>query len=182
MPYLPRNSGYRRMFSAPRLQGGAKRGLGQLDTVASAIQTQEGYFPGSLSYVNNNPGNLMAAGQPGCTATSSGFCSFSTFAQGWQALLNQIQLDASRGMSISDFAASYAPASAGNDPVTYAQNIANAVGLSPSDSLSDAISGTSDSDLADNDVSSPSDESADDTMLYVGLGLAAGALALFALG
>ena len=33
-----------------------------------------------------------------------------------------------------------APASAGNDPVTYASNIADAVGLSPSDSLAAAIS------------------------------------------
>jgi hypothetical protein len=180
MPYVRVSS----PFSAPKIRFGARRktrlGMGQLSTVASAIQTQEGYYPGSLSYVNNNPGNLMAAGQPGCTATSSGFCSFPTFAQGWQALLNQISLDASRGMSISDFTASYAPASAGNDPVTYAQNIANAVGLSPSDSLSDAISGDT-SDDGSSDVSSLSDESGDDTLLYVGLGLVAGAVALFAL-
>lgn len=119
---------------------GYRRGLGQLTTIATAIETQEGYYPGSLAYVNNNPGNLMAAGQPGCTATAAGFCDFATFADGWNALLNQISLDASRGLTISQFTAKYAPASAGNDPTTYADNLAAAVGLSPDDSLAAAIS------------------------------------------
>lgn len=117
-------------------------GLGQLTAVASAIETEEGYYPGSISYQDNNPGNLMAAGQPGCTATSAGFCSFATFADGWNALLNQISLDASRGETISQFIAKYAPASAGNDPTSYANYVASSVGLSPSDPLSLAISQT----------------------------------------
>lgn len=121
-------------YAVPR-----QRGFGQLTTVATAIETQEGYYPGSLAYVNNNPGNLMAAGQPGCTVTSTGLCSFASFADGWNALLNQISLDASRGLTISQFTAKYAPAAAGNDPTTYADNIASAVGLSPSDPLSTAI-------------------------------------------
>lgn len=115
-------------------------GVGQLTAVAQAIQTQEGWYPGSVSYTDNNPGNLMAVGQANCTPTAAGFCSFPNYADGWNALLNQISLDASRGMSISQFTSSYAPASAGNDPVTYASNIADAVGLSPSDSLAAAIS------------------------------------------
>jgi hypothetical protein len=115
-------------------------GLGQLTAVAQAIENQEGYYPGSLAYVNNNPGNLMAAGQPNCTATSAGFCSFPTFADGWNALLNQISLDAGRGETISQFISKYAPASDGNDPTTYADNVASAVGLPPSALLSTAIS------------------------------------------
>jgi hypothetical protein len=118
------------------------RGLGQLTAIAQAIQTQEGWYPGSVSYTDNNPGNLMAVGQANCTPTAAGFCSFPSYADGWNALLNQISLDASRGMTISQFTASYAPASAGNDPVTYGNNLAAAVGLSPSASLSDAISQT----------------------------------------
>ena len=128
-----------RVYVRPNSKIRGLAGLGQLTAVATAIQTQEGYYPGSLAYINNNPGNLLAVGQPGCTPTSSGFCSFATYADGWNALLNQISLDASRGMSISQFTASYAPASAGNDPTTYANNIAAAVGLSPSASLSSAI-------------------------------------------
>jgi hypothetical protein len=133
------------------------RGFGQLATVAQAIETQEGFYPGSVAYVNNNPGNLMAAGQPGCTPTSAGFCSFSSFADGWNALLNQISLDASRGETISQFISKYAPASAGNDPTTYAQNVANAVGLAPTDLLSTAI--TQDGTLASSSAAPAGDAS-----------------------
>jgi hypothetical protein len=133
-------TGARGVYVRPNAKIRGLAGVGQLTAVAQAIQTQEGWYPGSVSYTDNNPGNLMAVGQSGCTATPAGFCSFATYADGWNALLNQISLDASRGMSISQFTASYAPASAGNDPVTYASNIADAVGLSPSDSLAAAIS------------------------------------------
>ena len=44
-----------------------KRGVGDFSTIASTIQTIEGWFPGSLSQQNNNPGNLRPAGQSGCT-------------------------------------------------------------------------------------------------------------------
>lgn len=165
-----------------------------MTTIASAIETQEGYYPGSLAYVNNNPGNLMAAGQPGCTPTAAGFCSFTSFADGWQALLNQIQLDASRGETISQFAAKYAPAAGGNDPTTYAANLAASVGLSPDDPLSAAIAAGADTgtsiyslglpDVA-GDLSSLSDDSVD--LSSVGLGtvsplvLILGAVGLLAL-
>ena len=120
-----------------------RRGFGQLPnytTVALAVQTQEGYYPGSIAYRNNNPGNLMYAGQPGATGKdASGFAIFPDYATGFQALQNQIALNASRGMTISQFTAAYAPASvSGNNPALYAQNIANATGLSPSDLLSSA--------------------------------------------
>jgi hypothetical protein len=158
-----------------------RQGVGQLTTIASAIETQEGYYPGSVAYNNNNPGNLMAAGQPGCTPTSGGFCSFSSFADGWQALLNQIQLDASRGLTIAQFTAKYAPASAGNDPTTYAQNLAASVGLSPNDPLSTAIADTGDTgsansflslglpDLSSLDTSGLTSDSVD--LSSIGLGL-----------
>ncbi len=118
-------------------------GLGDFTAVANAIQTQEGYYPGSLSYNLNNPGNLIYAGQAGATpVTVNGttWASFSTYAAGFQALLNQIALDASRGLTISQFTAKYAPASDGNDPAGYAANLSAAVGLTPSDLLSSADS------------------------------------------
>jgi len=118
-------------------------GLGDYTAVANAIQTQEGYYPGSLSYNLNNPGNLIYAGQAGATpVTVNGttWASFATYAAGFQALLNQIALDASRGLTISQFTAKYAPASDGNDPAGYATNLASAVGLSPGDLLSSADS------------------------------------------
>lgn len=116
------------------------RGFGDYTTVALAVQRQEGYYPGSIAYRNNNPGNLMYAGQRGAIGKdASGFAIFPDYATGFQALLNQITLDANRGMTIDQFTASYAPASVpGNNPGAYAQNIANAAGLSPSDFLSQA--------------------------------------------
>lgn len=120
-----------------------RRGVGDINTVASAIQTQEGWFPGSVSYRNNNPGNLMYAGQPGSIgADPNGFAIFPDFQTGWQALLNQISLDASRGLSIFQFTSKYAPAAAGNDPTAYANSLAAATGVSPSDSLAAALAGS----------------------------------------
>ena len=123
-------------------------GLGTLATVAQAIQTQEGFYAGTLAFVNDNPGNLTPAGQPGCTPGAGGFCKFPDYATGYAALLNQINLDASRGYTILQFTTKYLggdpanPGTApGGDPVGYATNIASATGLSVNDPLSAAIAG-----------------------------------------
>jgi len=121
-----------------------RRGFGDLSTVAAAIQQIEGWAPGTRSYRNNNPGNLMYAGQPGATGQDpQGFAIFPDYQTGLTALDNQITLDASRGQTISQFTSIYAPASDGNNPTSYAAQIASAAGLSPSDSLSAAIAGSS---------------------------------------
>jgi hypothetical protein len=123
------------------------RGLGaissQYSTVADAVVRQEGY--NSTLAPLNNPGNLIYAGQTGATPVTVGgttWASFPTYDAGYQALLNQIALDASRGLTISQFTAKYAPAASGNDPVTYAANIAAATGLSPNSLLSAAAGGS----------------------------------------
>jgi hypothetical protein len=159
--------------------------------VANAIQTIEGWFPGSVSQTNNNPGNLVYAGQSGATgASSSGFAIFPTFQAGYQALLNQINLDASRGLTIAQFASKYAPAQDGNDPTSYAAQIAAATGLSVDDPLSAANAGTvaavpasgAGTDLNSIADSLTSDDSdGDNSLLYLGLALALGAVTLYAL-
>ena len=125
-----------------------------MQTVASAIQTQEGYYPGSIAYTDNNPGNLMYAGQPGATAGPGGFAVFDSYADGQQALYNQLNLYATgacaacngQPLTISQMTAIYAPAgSGGNNPSVYANNIASAAGVTPDTSLSDLFSGTSSS-------------------------------------
>lgn len=129
--------------------GMAFLGIGDINQVAQTIQTVEGYYPGSLAYRNNNPGNLRPAGQPGCTPVSSAsgqFCSFDSYSDGYQALLNQISLDASRGLTIAQFLQKYAPASDSNDPTSYAATLAAATGLSVGDPLSAAL-GSSGSDM-----------------------------------
>ena len=120
--------------------------IGDLNTVAQAIQTQEGFYAGTLAWQNNNPGNLVPAGQPGYSPGAGGFCSFPDYQTGYNALLNQINLDASRGYTILQFTTKYLggdpnnPGSApGGDPNVYAANIAAAAGVSPNDLLSTAI-------------------------------------------
>jgi hypothetical protein len=120
--------------------------IGDLNTVGLAVQTQEGYYPGTLAYTNNNPGNLVAAGQPGCSPGAGGFCAFPSYDLGYQALLNQISLDASRGYTILQFTTKYLGGDVNNpgvapggDPNVYAANIAAAAGVSPNDLLSTAI-------------------------------------------
>lgn len=109
-----------------------------VNTIAQAIQQQEGYYPGSLAYTNNNPGNLIYVGQTSATQGTGGFAKFPDYSTGYQALLNQIQLYASRGMTIQDMMNVYAPAGQGsNNPTAYAATVAAAVGASPDTLLTD---------------------------------------------
>ncbi len=123
--------------------------IGDIQSVAGTIQRIEGWFPGSLSYRLNNPGNLTYAGQPGatpvqvCNPTCHTFAQFPDYQSGYQALLNQINLDASRGLSIASFTSKYAPAQDSNDPASYAAAIAAAEGLSVSDPLAAALADAS---------------------------------------
>lgn len=120
--------------------------LGTLDQVMATIQNVEKVNPSF-----NNPGALIYAGQPGASSSPQCFpdtithktdclAQFDSLDSGTQAWQNQIQLDASRGLTIAQFTAKYAPASdPRNDPTAYAQYIANSTGLDPSAPLSDAI-------------------------------------------
>ncbi len=146
----------------------------QLQTLASAIQTQEGYYPGSVAYTNNNPGNLVYAGQPGATRGPNGFAVFDNYQDGLNALYNQLGLYATGAcaacggepLTIAEMAAIYAPAGQGsNNPDVYAANMAAALGVSPDTLLGSAISGgaaapnpltSTSTDFAYSDSSSPS--------------------------
>jgi len=111
---------------------------GTVEAIAAAIQQQEGYYPGSLAYKNNNPGNLIYVGQYGAVSGEGGFAKFPTYQDGLQALYNQIQLYASRGLTIQGMMDIYAPAGHGtNDPNLYALNVATAVESSPDTLLTD---------------------------------------------
>lgn len=145
-------------------------GLGTLDpsaaqTIASTIQQVEGYYPGSLAYRNNNPGNLIYAGQPGATQGTNGFAVFDSYADGYQALLNQLNNYASRGMTISSMMAVYAPAAqAGNDPGSYANQIAASLGVDPNaplTSLGAPVDGSIPDDGSDPTLAADSSSSVD---------------------
>ena len=65
---------------------------------AQAIATFEGfYIDGSKAQRNNNPGNLRPIG------ASTGFRVFETANQGWERLVNQIEINVKRGLTLEEF-------------------------------------------------------------------------------
>lgn len=103
---------------------------------AEAIKIYEGWFAGSRSFRNNNPGNLRFVGQVGATSDRDNFAVFKTYEEGFGALLRMIQ-NAATGkskvyyptMTILEFFKKYAPSSDNNHPEKYAQYVADRVAL-----------------------------------------------------
>lgn len=61
------------------------------DKIAQAIMTFEGYFIGSVSWQNHNPGNLKYRNQPKTIGKDNqGHAIFNTFEDGYNALLTLI--------------------------------------------------------------------------------------------
>lgn len=166
---------------------------GALTALAQAIQTQEGYYPGSVSYQNNNPGNLVYAGQTGATPGVGGFAQFASYQDGYNALLAQINLDANRGtdvngnptQTVGQLITSWAPPSQNNTPA-YIQSVTAQTGFNASDNLlslgtpSDAGSASS----AISDLTSSAADSFGTVVAYTGLSgaqLGLGAVALLGL-
>jgi hypothetical protein len=113
-----------------------------VDTIAATIQNIEGYYPGSLAYQNNNPGNLIYVGQSGAVQGAGGYAYFPTYNDGLTALKSQIQNYGSRGLTIQQTMDIYAPAGHGNNnPTAYAQRISDAVGAPSPDTLLTDLSG-----------------------------------------
>lgn len=113
---------------------------------ADAIQEYEGWYKGSRSYRNNNPGNLRwASNQTG--TDSSGFAIFATYEEGYNALVSLITRAAqgkvqaynkhaveegfvdSTKMSITNFFEVYSPTSDSNIPDKYAIFVSNKIGV-----------------------------------------------------
>lgn len=109
---------------------------------AEAIKEFEGWFPpgtkgypkGSVSYRNNNPGNLRWS--PFESGNVNNFSVFKTYDDGWKGLLHQIRI-AVNGKSkvyrptdtILQFFEKYAPSSDNNYPHIYAQFVAKKLGV-----------------------------------------------------
>lgn len=105
-----------------------------LDKIAYAIMDFEGYYQGSVSYQNNNPGNLKYHGQAGASGSDvQGHAIFQSFQAGWNALILQIRrmLDGSSTLYPPSFTLRQAMnryAEANGD--AYAEFIAAAIGVS----------------------------------------------------
>ena len=118
-------------------------------TFAQAIAQEEGFdVPGSIPNRNNNPGDLRPpngagnywAGQIG--VDSDGFAVFGTSDAGWNALYTNLNTHIGNNptQTLADYIAQYAPANDGNDPTSYADNVAAALGVDSSDQLGDIFS------------------------------------------
>lgn len=143
------------MYIRPGRRGFQGLGDSGVSTIAATIQQIEGYKPGSISYINNNPGNLIFVGQPGASqgtpmaGTPYYFASFPSYDAGYAALQSQIQNYANQGLTINQMMAKYAPATdangnpTGNNPTAYANSIASSLGVSPDTTVSAALAGGS---------------------------------------
>jgi hypothetical protein len=127
-----------------------RTGLGQTSSVIQAIITQEGTCPSPAACQRNNPGNLVYAGQPGASGTPGQLATFDTYEDGYNALVNQLNLYAAgtcgacngQPQTIASTFQIYAPGSVpGNNPTIYANNVANAVGVDPNTPLASVLTG-----------------------------------------
>lgn len=87
------------------------------------------YIPGgTLADRNNNPGNLRFVGQAGATQGEGGFARFNSPEDGFQALINQVNLDQSRGLTLAQFVNKYAPPTENNTSL-YIQQMSQWLGV-----------------------------------------------------
>lgn len=103
--------------------------------MADAIQGFEGWFPGSRSYRNNNPGNLKYTawthGQGATGQDSTGFAVFPNYETGRAALTSLLMLRVRQHpeWTILDLFNSYAPPSDNNPTAQYAATVAKKAGV-----------------------------------------------------
>ena len=116
---------------------------------ALAIQSFEGYFAGSRSFRNKNPGNIKYMGLFASLAIGKddkGFCVFETYEKGLDALeilLTRACSGLSSVYSPSDtllsFYEKYAPSSDNNHPLSYATAVAKKIGVPISTKIKDLL-------------------------------------------
>jgi hypothetical protein len=140
----PAGRGVGSFFWSPALGLGASSSSSVIPQIGAVIQQIEGWAPGSLSYQNNNPGNLIFVGQAGAVLGAGGFAKFPTYDAGLQAMYNQIQIFQNNGLTLNQMMGKWAPAGQGtNNPVAYANSIASTVGIDPDTPLADVSAGSS---------------------------------------
>ncbi len=103
-----------------------------LDDLALAHQQHEGYFIGSRSWRNKNPGNLRA----GAPTDANGFTIYPNYTAGFLALKLDVKakicgysrhIDYSKNPTFLTYVKVYAPSDDGNDPGGYCQSLCRAL-------------------------------------------------------
>jgi hypothetical protein len=124
----------------------------KLVQLAYAIQQFEGWYKGSLSYRNNNPGNLKWSplmDELGLKK-SDGFVKFQTYMQGLFALLHDLHskclgktsTNLGPKSTVLELFKTYAPASDKNNPEGYAKFVVGKIdGATLDTELGDLVSG-----------------------------------------
>lgn len=118
------------------------------DVYGNPVYVPEAVRPnnqGTLAQRNNNPGNLKYNGQKGATKGDKGFAKFNSYEEGMQALINDLQAKQSgksrtglkSSSSLQDLINVYAPASDNNNPTSYANTVAQSLGVSPNTPIKD---------------------------------------------
>lgn len=111
-----------------------------ISIMAEAIKQFEGWYPTSISYTNNNPGNLKYANQPYAIGQDSyGHAIFDSYEHGWNALIAQLEAIFQNkypdlyttDMTLYDLFARYAT---GNS-TQYAEFVASKLGVDPDTQL-----------------------------------------------
>lgn len=104
--------------------GGGPQSFNDVGNTTASVSIPKG----TLAYKNNNPGNLRFVGQPGASQGVGGFAMFDSPQAGFDALVRQTQLDASRGLTLADFVYKYAPPSENNSS-EYLSQVSRALGV-----------------------------------------------------
>jgi hypothetical protein len=160
--------------SLPTSTGGASSDL--VNTIALAIAKQEGFYTkGSVAQRNNNPGALSGSSYRD-GADSRNYDKFDSVDKGWAALKSQIAKNVNRGLTFQEFFggqrdangnvikggyAGYAPTGdprGANDPNSYANIIAKAVGIPSNVKINSAFPNGATSDVPTAVQAGPSQE------------------------
>lgn len=116
------------------------RGKSALKVLALSIQKIEGYYDGSVSFRNNNPGNLeyrQRTIEYGATGTDGRFAIFPDYTTGFNAL-KQLIIDVYINNTLTEMINKYAPPTE-NDTKSYIKNLAKILKVKPTDKIKDII-------------------------------------------
>ena len=110
--------------------------VNRLEEFGTAVKTHEGWYSGSRSYRNNNPGNLRWSKYQ--TGVRDGYAYFSTYQKGWDALIYDLRAKCTGNTktklgpdsTILQFCEVWAPSFDGNRPRVYAEFLASRLNLS----------------------------------------------------
>lgn len=107
-----------------------------IKTIKVEINETGSNLGNTLAKDNNNPGNLIFAGQPNALKGDGGFAKFPTPELGFRALIKQVQADQRRNLSLRDFITKYAPPTE-NNTEKYIKDVSSELGIEESKNIAE---------------------------------------------